>query len=204
MNTDLVLWTTPNIIMDPRFTIALQQQKKRRRPPKARAQRSWPKLVLSPEQQAVTLRPSCTSSTSYTQSSSEDSLATNIATATKVSPTQEIGYAYEEKAIALLQDQGLVLLARNLRCPLGEIDVIMRDDKVLIFIEIRHRRHAGFGGAAASITSAKLLRLQRAANYFLPQLSRLFFQSKIPYCRFDAIAFENDGAELIWLKNIMQ
>lgn len=184
--------------MDPRFTIALQRQKKRRRPPKARAQRSWPKLVLTPEQQAVTLRPSSISSIS------EESHATDIKTATKVSPTQEIGYAYEEKAIVFLQDQGLILLARNLRCPLGEIDVIMRADKMLIFIEIRHRRHTDFGGAAASITSAKLLRLQRAANYFLPQLSRLFFQSKIPYCRFDAIAFENDGSELIWLKNIMQ
>lgn len=179
--------------MDLRFTIALQQQKKRRRPPKPRAQRSWPQLVLTPEQQAVALHPS---------RASEERLSAQLKTTTKSSPTQEIGYAYEEKAIAFLQNQGLVLLARNLRCSLGEIDVIMRDDKVLIFIEIRHRRQAGFGGAAASITSAKLQRLHRAANYFLPQLSRLFFDNITPYCRFDAIVFENNGMQLIWLKNI--
>ena len=47
---------------------------------------------------------------------------------------------------------GLRCLARNYRCRLGEIDLIMQDGDTVVFVEVRQRRSARFGGAAASIT----------------------------------------------------
>lgn len=79
------------------------------------------------------------------------------------------------------------LLQRNYRCRFGEIDLIMRDGDTLVFVEVRSRAHAGFGGAAASIDAAKQARLVRAARHYLATLAR------VPDCRFDAVLFDAAG-----------
>src|SRR5690606_14695403 len=73
------------------------------------------------------------------------------------SPTQRRGSAAEESALAWLEQAGLTLLARNLRCRLGEIDLLMRDGDVLVFVEVRARGRgaAAYGGAAASVEHSK-------------------------------------------------
>ena len=76
---------------------------------------------------------------------------------------QRVGDAHEDAALRLLQARGLVLLARNLACRHGEIDLAMRDGAVLVFVEVRARRDAR-GGAAASIGAAKQRRLAQAAR----------------------------------------
>ena len=77
------------------------------------------------------------------------------------------GNAGEDEALAHLQQHGLVLVERNFRCKGGEIDLIMRDGKGLVFVEVRQRAGRGFGGAAASVTPAKRRRLINAAQYYL-------------------------------------
>jgi putative endonuclease len=109
---------------------------------------------------------------------------------------QEIGQAGEDRALDHLQQQGLRLVCRNFRCKLGEIDLIMQEGSVLVFIEVRARANANFGGAAASITAAKQMRLIRAAQFFL-----LRYKSP-PSARFDVIAI--DGGTLSWLKNAIE
>ena len=64
------------------------------------------------------------------------------ALAPRRSPTQRVGDAHEDAALRLLQARGLVLLARNLACRHGEIDLAMRDGAVLVFVEVRARRDA--------------------------------------------------------------
>ncbi|MFZ1833979.1 MAG: YraN family protein [Pseudomonadales bacterium] len=59
------------------------------------------------------------------------------------------------------------LLQRNFRCRFGEIDLIMRDGNVLVFVEVRHRSSARFGSAAESVTYRKLQRLLAAARIYL-------------------------------------
>lgn len=103
------------------------------------------------------------------------------------------GKAAEEAASAYLQDRGLRLLARNWRCKGGEIDLIMRDGAILVFVEVRYRKDGRFGGAAASITAAKQARLLHAARLYLAGLP------SPPPCRFDAVLFE--GERLAWLKD---
>lgn len=77
------------------------------------------------------------------------------------------GRAAEDYALATLQNAGLRLLRRNFRCRFGEIDLIMREANVLVFVEVRHRSSARFGSAVESVTPRKLRRLLCAARVYL-------------------------------------
>jgi putative endonuclease len=94
------------------------------------------------------------------------------------------GQDAETRAAALLQARGLQLVKRNYRCRFGEIDLIMRDGKTLVFVEVRSRSHRGYGGAAGSIDASKQSRVVRAARHYLATLR------EVPECRFDAVLFE--------------
>lgn len=112
---------------------------------------------------------------------------------------QRDGQQAETQARHWLERSGLHIVAQNLRCPLGEIDLVGLDGAVLVFIEVRHRRSPEYGGAAASVNRQKQQRLIRAANYFLPGLSRKHFGRGSPACRFDVVTMEPAG--LRWHRN---
>ena len=108
-------------------------------------------------------------------------------------------YADEElwaQALAHLQQAGLKLVTRNYRTPGrggGEIDLIMRDrDGTLVFVEVRSRGSAQFGGAGASIGATKRRRIIFAARHYLAALPAH------PPCRFDVVLIQ---PELLWLKS---
>lgn len=109
------------------------------------------------------------------------------------SPRQVEGAAGEEHALAYLQERGLKLVGRNFRCKAGELDLVMQDGEVLVFVEVRKRASRSHGGAAASVTSHKQARLIRAAQFYL---QRYRFP---PACRFDVVAI--DGERIEWLRN---
>jgi putative endonuclease len=77
------------------------------------------------------------------------------------------GLLAERLAAAFLERNGLSILARNYRCRGGEVDLICEDRQVLVFVEVRLRRNACYGGAAASITRAKQGRIILAARHYL-------------------------------------
>ncbi len=108
----------------------------------------------------------------------------------------ECGQQAETLALSWLQQRGLVCVARNYRCRMGEIDLIMHDGTTLVFVEVRQRRSARFGGAAASITPAKQARLVRTAEHYLHTLPSL------PPCRFDAVLLDGQQPPE-WLQNII-
>jgi len=109
--------------------------------------------------------------------------------------TTESGRLAEDRALAYLQTQGLVLIKRNFRSRRGEIDLIMRDADTLVFVEVRQRRSREFGDAAASITAVKRARLGRCAEFFLQRYP------SASSCRFDAVCI--DGEALTWLRHII-
>lgn len=113
--------------------------------------------------------------------------------------SQRRGMHGEEQAAHYLCNQGLTLLARNIHCRAGEIDVIATDGMALIFVEVRLRESPQYGGAAASVNRAKQRRLIRAAEFFLPQLRMRYFAGKLPPCRFDVISI--DGRHLHWIQH---
>jgi len=103
----------------------------------------------------------------------------------------DTGEAAEDAALAQLRASGLQLLARNVRYPFGEIDLVMCEAGTLVFVEVRHRRGAGFGGAFASVDRAKRRKLARAAQAWLCR-NRAWSQAP---CRFDVVAVSPQGAE---------
>lgn len=106
------------------------------------------------------------------------------------------GALAEQWAAQYLMRQGLQPVAQNFRCRHGEIDLIMRDGATLVFVEVRLRRNADFGGAAASIDARKQQRLVRTAQHYLAGLGHT------PPCRFDALLMDDaQGRNAQWLKN---
>lgn len=109
------------------------------------------------------------------------------------------GAQAEQWAAQYLLQQGLKPVAKNYRGRFGEIDLIMQDGATLVFIEVRLRRNADFGGAAASIDARKQQRVIRTAQQYLANLERT------PPCRFDAVLMDDVlGNNLQWLKNAFE
>ena len=116
------------------------------------------------------------------------------------SPRQQAGRAAEQQALEHLLRQGLQLLARNWLCKRGELDLVMLDGDTVVFVEVRYRLHAGWGGALESIDPRKQAKLIMAAQYFLQQEPR-WAQSP---CRFDVVALEGAATRstrLNWIRN---
>jgi putative endonuclease len=108
------------------------------------------------------------------------------------------GLAAEKLAAQFLQQNGLRLLESNFRCRFGEIDLILQDSEVIVFVEVRLRSSPNFGGAAASITSSKQAKIARAAQIYLQQ-----HNSRAP-CRFDVILLESLASTPQWIKNAFE
>lgn len=106
--------------------------------------------------------------------------------------TKQIGAAGEEIAARHLVAQGLQVLARNFRVKGGEIDIVCRDGATVVFVEVRQRASAGFGGAAYSITPAKQKRLILVARHWLARHGDCD-------CRFDCVLI--DGGKLEWIRH---
>ena len=64
---------------------------------------------------------------------------------------RQCGAAVETAACELLRAAGLVELAANAYFRGGELDLVMRDGEAVVFVEVRYRRNAAFGGGAASV-----------------------------------------------------
>jgi putative endonuclease len=108
---------------------------------------------------------------------------------------QLLGKFAEGRAEAYLKDRGLVLIARNTRSRFGEIDLIMRDRDVLVFVEVRSRSRKDFGSAADSITSTKQRRIVLAAREYLAR------QSTLPSCRFDVVTLDGPNSQPEWIRD---
>ncbi|QYF95268.1 YraN family protein [Massilia sp. PAMC28688] len=114
----------------------------------------------------------------------------------RLSPKQRQGQAGEQRALAYLRGRGLEHVESNFSCACGEIDLVMRDGKQLVFVEVRQRAASSYGGAMASISPAKIRRVVRAAHTYLQRFPR------VPPCRIDVVAI--DGEQLEWLVDAVQ
>jgi putative endonuclease len=108
--------------------------------------------------------------------------------------TARVGRRAEDLAARFLERRGLAIIARNHRCRGGEIDLVCRDGKTLVFVEVRLRRNGDFGGAAASITPAKQRRVALGARHYLTVTGKHDHD-----CRFDCILL--DGERIEWIRN---
>lgn len=109
---------------------------------------------------------------------------------TKSGSTQT-GTIIEQCAQSWLQQQGLIPVEQNYRCKMGEIDLIMRHGELLVFIEVRYRKTASFGGGIESVDWRKQQKLHKAATHYLQ--NRRQFQH-LP-CRFDVLAVSGEHSD---------
>ncbi|MBJ3592009.1 YraN family protein [Salmonella enterica subsp. enterica serovar Saintpaul] len=110
--------------------------------------------------------------------------------------SKQTGDAWEAAARDWLEGKGLHFIAANVRERGGEIDLIMREGRTTIFVEVRYRRSTQFGGAAASVTRSKQHKLLQTARLWLARHNGSFDTVD---CRFDVLAFTENDVE--WFKN---
>ncbi|MNK13486.1 hypothetical protein D3C87_315710 [compost metagenome] len=103
----------------------------------------------------------------------------------------------EAAAQAYLHTAGLSPVSRNARYRGGELDLIMRDGDTTVFVEVRYRATAGFGGGAASVDLRKRRKLVLAAQLFLAAHPALANRP----CRFDVVEASGDPPQLTWLRD---
>jgi putative endonuclease len=65
------------------------------------------------------------------------------------------------------RSSGYEVLARNWRCPQGELDLVLRRGDVIVFCEVKARSSTAFGAPVEAVTRAKQARLRRVAGRYL-------------------------------------
>ncbi|GGA83347.1 UPF0102 protein [Neiella marina] len=113
---------------------------------------------------------------------------------------KKTGDHYEQLALDYLRRQGLSLVTQHFRKGHWEIDLIMREQDTLVFVEVKYRSQKGYGGAEYALSQAQISRLRRTAQYFLQTQQLKEHQTA---CRFDLLAVDGQGNEqqISWLKN---
>jgi putative endonuclease len=114
---------------------------------------------------------------------------------------QSLGKCGEEYTACLVQEAGLKIIARNYRCPKGEMDIIARDADTVVFIEVRTRQSSYRGWGEESITPKKVQRLQAIASFYVLQEG----YKSWPPIRFDIVAIRclGEKPEIKWIKGAL-
>ena len=105
---------------------------------------------------------------------------------------QIFGKKGEEIAERYLKRKGYRLVEKNYRCPLGELDLIVLDRRVIVFVEVKIRTDDRFGAPLESVHRRKQGKMIKAALFFLSQ-RRLHHRE----ARFDVVGISLDGPEPI-------
>lgn len=114
--------------------------------------------------------------------------------------TKALGDCWELYAERYLITKGLILCEKNFHCRQGEIDLIMKDNDCIVFVEVKYRKNNHFGGAIAAVTNKKQQKIIKTATFFLQQQNLNEYNTA---CRFDIVAIEGDAnnPNIQWLKN---
>ena len=112
-----------------------------------------------------------------------------------------IGKRAENMALSYLEKHGLTMVASNYRSRRGEIDLIMEDDTLLVFVEIRYRQSAKYGSALESVNAQKQSHIIYTAQSYIQKNP-----SHHSSYRFDVVAIEpnNDTISINWIKDAFQ
>ena len=98
-----------------------------------------------------------------------------------------VGDEGEGRAEAYLRQRGFRILGRNVRSPLGELDLVADDQGVLVFVEVKRRRTRAFGGAIEAVDARKRAKLIQLAAQYLAQ-----YRIRNRACRFDVVLIQDD------------
>ena len=108
---------------------------------------------------------------------------------------RRLGTSKELEAAAYLTSQGMRILEHSFRCRLGEIDLIGRDGRTLVFIEVKYRGSSSAGSAAEAVTLKKQAVIRKVAAFYLYSHH---ISQEMPM-RFDVIAM--DQKSIRWIRD---
>lgn len=80
---------------------------------------------------------------------------------------QRLGQWGEELVAEYLRQRGWTVIARNVRCRMGELDIVAENKQYLAFVEVKLRKDSRFGAAREAVTPSKQRKLIAAAQFFL-------------------------------------
>jgi putative endonuclease len=109
------------------------------------------------------------------------------------------GRGAEDAAARYLEARGLTVLARNYRTRAGELDLVAREGRCLVFVEVRARRSGAFGTPAETVGARKRARLVAAAAHYLQASAG----AHPPPCRFDVLSVSGvtPDTRIEWLRD---
>jgi putative endonuclease len=101
-----------------------------------------------------------------------------------------LGKEGERVAERYLQKKGYTVVERNYRCPLGELDLVVLDRRVIVFVEVKTRTGYGFGTPLEAVEFRKQRKMIQAAQFFLAE-------KKLQHrdARFDVVGVSWPGGE---------
>lgn len=113
---------------------------------------------------------------------------------------KELGNLGEQIASEYLEKNRYKILEKNFYCRQGEIDIIAKDKKEVVFIEVKTRTSSKFGKPSEAVTTTKQERMCKSAKYFLYKTN----QSNMPV-RFDVVEvlIKNGKFNVNHIKQIM-
>lgn len=116
--------------------------------------------------------------------------------------TYQKGKSAEDLASRYLGQRGLTLLTRNYRSRRGEIDLIMQDGDVIVFVEVRSRKNSRAMNVIESINSEKCTRIIQTSQQYLQNRK----QPDECTCRFDIVLItgQADATQIEWIKNAFE
>ncbi len=103
---------------------------------------------------------------------------------------QILGEEGERVAESFLKKKGFRLVERNYRCPVGEMDLVFLDRRVIVFVEVKTRTDDRFGAPLESVHRGKQQKMIKTALFFLSQ-HRLHHRE----ARFDVVGVSLKGGE---------
>lgn len=106
---------------------------------------------------------------------------------------REVGAVYEKLAGKYLEELGYEILEYNFLCKQGEIDLIVKDGKTLVFVEVKYRKSKSMVRSIEAVNYPKQRKICKSANYYV--YSKGYSNQG---CRFDVVGF--DGDELTHIK----
>ncbi len=98
-----------------------------------------------------------------------------------------LGIKGEGLAVKFLKNKGYKIISRNFKTPIGEVDIIAQDGKILVFVEVKTRSDDSFGRPFEAVNHRKREKLKKVALYYMKH-----HRNDMPL-RFDVLSIEMDG-----------
>lgn len=113
---------------------------------------------------------------------------------------RKTGDIYELYAMDYLKSHGVLILYKNFRCKIGEIDIIGLDGDTLVFFEVKFRKTSKNGYPSEAVSKTKQATICKVADYY--RLKNGI--SALKSCRFDVVSITGTKDDIVWYKNAFE